>query len=1319
MLNTLGATPRPPAVGYQAFSWGVPRVDLISVINGEDLAGLGEPVAGFRADQLIYLRETPRAQSPYGFSPIEKALLPIQIGLARQRYRADFYSEGSIPGMFVTPGPDISTPQQIRQLMDSLNAMAGDSGSKHRIIVLPPGSKADPLKPPPLADQTDEWVAAEVAMAFLLTPMDLGITPRVSAVQTPSESRELSNINSDKGSQSRVEPVCTDLKAVIFDFIIQEKFGQKDMEWSWGLTDRGKNRQAAIDQHIQLVSNGLESIDEGRTELGHTPWGLPETSVPLILTPTGPVPLQAVAGETAQPGVAGVQPQAALPPAQGKPGQPQPHQPTDDELTTPAHEAAQDLPGTSSTGGKNNPAKAAPAKDAPAKAADAAKKARELAELEYLARHLRKGRTVDQFRADHLPAEALEAAKRARPGGVRAAVDAAKSAADAKRRQDRRDAKVAAAAVTVTAALGKLVASHKQDKLSTAHVVDQAVSVMAGGYAEAMTAGSRDASGDYEDTPEQDPEYIDGQAQDAAEAQRGYFLGLLQDIIGGLSVAATTARLGLYAATLRRQYNVAYGTTAIQANPDAYLVWELGSNEFHCQPCLNRAGKQFTLDTLPGWPGDGGFGGGGIGGSGVGLNGALGQQNICAGGPRCCCSVSLVQGGQVLSTGTNTQLPGATDYYARQNATITAARQQAAGARADFVSSLPPGPALRAQTRDELRQQVASLANQRIRAAGGYQGVSVEPQDVPAKIIAAMLPPEMAGAAGASSPRVNVSEAVDLMFAKAGASLDMTKAEFAAIVKGAVAEVAAASAPAVSADVVYRQLLGNYRPEGIGWVRGLRWARADVPLDRIDWAHLDTWAASHDEAHVGHFEGKIRDGDEPDPVVMVQVPGSALLRVIDGHHRSLARRRLGEPVPAYVGIADSDAATAPWFRTHLYQLHSGGDPLNKALGDEDPSRVAFLLIRALTPDGKWRYLLQKRADGTANGGTWGLPGGRCHDGEVPWDAAVREAAEELGDLPAVTPSAVWTRLTSDHVVWTYLVELTDLFAPSADGETAGETAGWGWFKRKDVPELDLHPAMADTWGTLDFGEPLLGGTPVEVPASPAGSYLPAVTVAGEVLPGVSKEASGYDLKPLSCMISLDVPEGLIEPLPGGVTDFHITVCYCGKGVGDSALAEVCRLAAAAASLVPGPLDGVISGRGTFEPSGSSDGKTPVWAGVTLPGAEVLREALADLSASEHATWHPHVTRVYADLEAGDELPDPLPPVPVTFEYLSVHRSDGKLFRFVLGGADAAGEPHQGDRAACPCGTPAEYDELDGWQHADGSVSHEDGESVSDKMQRGY
>lgn len=51
---------------------------------------------------------------------------------------------------------------------------------------------------------------------------------------------------------------------------------------------------------------------------------------------------------------------------------------------------------------------------------------------------------------------------------------------------------------------------------------------------------------------------------------------------------------------------------------------------------------------------------------------------------------------------------------------------------------------------------------------------------------------------------------------------------------------------------------------------------------------------------------------------------------------------------------------------------------------------------------------------------------------------------------------------------------------------------------------------------------------------------------------------------------------------------------------------------------------------------------------------------------------------------------------------------------VLAALGVAG-PAEGDESTCPCGTPVVYDEMNGWQHADGSVSHDDGQSVSDKM----
>jgi len=132
-----------------------------------------------------------------------------------------------------------------------------------------------------------------------------------------------------------------------------------------------------------------------------------------------------------------------------------------------------------------------------------------------------------------------------------------------------------------------------------------------------------------------------------------------------------------------------------------------------------------------------------------------------------------------------------------------------------------------------------------------------------------------------------------------------------------------------------------------------------------------------------------------------------------------------------------------------------------------------------------------------------------------------------------------------------------------------------------------------------------------------------------------------------------------------VSDHHITVVYLGQDVDGEAFAEACRRAQAAAAQVPGPLTGMVGGIGTFPPSDGSDGKVPAWAGVVLPGAERLRAALEDLSASEHKNWAPHVTLAYVD--AGDPLPPPAPSMQVSFSHLSVHRGDDEVMRYPIGG----------------------------------------------------
>ena len=156
--------------------------------------------------------------------------------------------------------------------------------------------------------------------------------------------------------------------------------------------------------------------------------------------------------------------------------------------------------------------------------------------------------------------------------------------------------------------------------------------------------------------------------------------------------------------------------------------------------------------------------------------------------------------------------------------------------------------------------------------------------------------------------------------------------------------------------------------------------------------------------------------------------------------------------------------------THL-SVHRGDDvrhfPLGAALPElaakgapkDDDSRLVWLLLRARGEDGKYRFLLQQRTDGT-----WGMPGGRPHIGEDPWEAAVREAGEEIGELPALRQARSFHHVEDDGETQVFLW-LCDVpfFHPQLDGATPEETQGAAWFRRGEIGDLDLAPAFREDW----------------------------------------------------------------------------------------------------------------------------------------------------------------------------------------------------------------------------------------------------------------
>jgi 8-oxo-dGTP diphosphatase len=123
--------------------------------------------------------------------------------------------------------------------------------------------------------------------------------------------------------------------------------------------------------------------------------------------------------------------------------------------------------------------------------------------------------------------------------------------------------------------------------------------------------------------------------------------------------------------------------------------------------------------------------------------------------------------------------------------------------------------------------------------------------------------------------------------------------------------------------------------------------------------------------------------------------------------------------------------------------------------------AAGLLLRHVDEAGTPFYFVARRSSRSHDGGTWGIPGGAMHRGELPFDAAMREFREEIGYDVAAGP--VLETFEDNHggwSYWTFLMEVTD----RQEGQ---ERLNWEndearWVAAEALGELDLFVAFRTT-----------------------------------------------------------------------------------------------------------------------------------------------------------------------------------------------------------------------------------------------------------------
>lgn len=941
LYDMQGGFPAPPAPAYQQYLYGVPRSDFIKMLTDMDIqdGGLrGSQVAQFRGDQLLYVPMVPRRWTPYGFPPIERAMIPVLSGLQKQGYQLDYFREGTVPAVYMSPGDENMTPNQIRELQDALNAFAGDPAWHHKIIVLPPGTKVEPQRGVQLADAFDEIVMTQVCMAFDIMPMELGIAPKVSTSMSPGASHQMAKMAENVGERKATKPTLMFI-ADIINNILEYVCGQDDMQFVFEGLEAEEDQSLLTDLLIKQVENGLRSVDEARDELNLQPWGLPETSGPVFLSKNGPVPFgmatAAVSGTVpgATPGSPAPTPpgQLALPGVQPKlpvtaagTGEIQntgqgsvPTQPTPSpHVETPGHAAA--------TGAGNAPSRSATGKKptaAPAKVADAAALEKAASsELEALSRHVKKGRQVSSWVPRNVNPDALARISQHMAEGLE--VDDAIRVVKATRRvislngqESWVDSRVPQAAA---GGGGRSPVRHLGDGTEVP------------GGVPASTAGGEPPRW----VPSQPPNGYMGGFYDGSDRSQAHHPSGGRDDRVPLSSGHQTdvdvqpPRYPSSGTGGWPQGGVGTGRPSVGEPPGdandrgrAPSVGDLGKRvkvpkeSVHYRPAASRARScgtcvMFHLDTH----------------SCDLVSGSIDLIDVCdrwegrTATKGACVAAGLAV--RAADTGRVLMLQrGLTD------------DDPAAGSWEFPGGCLEPGEQPRSAAIREWQEEtgcvlpvgrfVPGWGTESGRWLGFVYEVDHE-TDVPIFDGRDRVtnPDDPDGDQVEALAWWDPTHLVDNPSVRAELRADLQ------LVLNALSRPASEGTRAATADEVAALMSQNFSAEGYAWVDDATWVGPlNVPTSLIDFSNEPRWAAHHEDAAVDRFEAKLRAGEPTHPAILVDTPGDPKLKVVDGHHRALAAQRLGKPLTAYVGRVPT--VVGPWDEAHSFQLNHGDDHLNK------------------------------------------------------------------------------------------------------------------------------------------------------------------------------------------------------------------------------------------------------------------------------------------------------------------------------------------------------------------------------------------------------
>lgn len=258
LVDDTGRRPRPPAPAYE------------QVIHGR-------PWKLLSAGELLYLPRNPRPHKAYGFGPVEQIVMTVNIALRRQVMQLQHFTEGNVPPGLLN-APDGWNAEQISQFQEWFDSvLAGNTGSRSRLVWGPSGAKYQAFKEAPYKDEFDEWLARIICYAFSLPPTAF----------TRQVNRATAETAQDAALNEGLTPLMGWVKRLA-DHVIQDHLGAPELEFVWGDPRPADPAEQAkiIDTYVR---GGIYTVNEARNLLGLAP--VPGGELPMVCGTGGAAPL--------------------------------------------------------------------------------------------------------------------------------------------------------------------------------------------------------------------------------------------------------------------------------------------------------------------------------------------------------------------------------------------------------------------------------------------------------------------------------------------------------------------------------------------------------------------------------------------------------------------------------------------------------------------------------------------------------------------------------------------------------------------------------------------------------------------------------------------------------------------------------------------------------------------------------------------------------------------------------------------------------------------------------------------------------------------